>query len=108
MAWENRAFSAVQVATVTGSKTHLTWHPGLENFSDNKCPDCIHHLYFLQEMSFCDLIMLFLVLEDQEQFVCFSILKVHSLSKAEERGHVSEELGLRDFSVTATGRLNEM
>ena len=59
-------------------------------------------------MSFCDLIMLFLVLEDQEQFVCFSILKLHSLSKAEERGHVSEELGLRDFSVTATGRLNEM
>ena len=52
--------------------------------------------------------MLFLVLEDQEQFVCFSILKLHSLSKAEERGHVSEELGLRDFSVTATGRLNEM
>lgn len=53
-------------------------------------------------MSFCDLILLFLVLEDQEQFVCFSVLKCCSPSKAEERGHVAKELGLGDLSVTVT------
>lgn len=80
----------------------MTRHPGLENFRDNKHPDCIHHLYFPQEMSFCDLILLFLVLEDQEQIVCFSVLKRRSSSKAEERGHVAKELGLGDLSVTVT------
>lgn len=106
--WQNRALSAIQVATVTCSQAHLTWHPGLENFSDNKDPDCIHHHhYFPQEMCFCDLIMLFLVLEDQEQFVCFNVLKCHTSRKAEEeRGHVTKELGLGDFSVTVTVWLN--
>lgn len=59
-------------------------------------------------MSFCDLILLFLVLEDQEQIVCFSVLKRRSSSKAEERGHVAKELGLGDLSVTVTVWLNEM